>query len=217
MLADEADGVAVIDHDHGAVFFGEIADALKIGDDAVHREDAVGGDQLEAAALGLLQLLFERRHVVVGVAEALGLGEAHAVDDRGVVQRVGDDRVLLRQQRFEQAAIGIEAGGIEDRVLHAEKRRDPRLELLVLFLRAADEAHRGHAVAIAVERLSCRPRPVPHCRRDRDSCWRRNSAPSAPRGDLDLARLLGGDDTLGLVETGGFQTVKFGRQMSDEG
>ena len=42
---------------------------------------------------------------------------------------------------------------VEDRVLHAEEGGDPRLELLVLLLRAADEAHRGHAVAIAVERL----------------------------------------------------------------
>ena len=31
--------------------------------------------------------------------------------------------------------------------------RDRRLELLVQLLRAADEAHRGHAVAVAVERV----------------------------------------------------------------
>ena len=30
-----------------------------------------------------------------------------------------------------------------------------RLELLVHVLRAADEAHRGHAVAVAVERRAC--------------------------------------------------------------
>ncbi len=129
VLADEADRVAVVDHDHGVVLLGQVADALQIGDDAVHREDAVGGDQPEARVCGLLQLRLEVGHVVVGVAVAPRLGEPHAVDDRGVVQRVGDDRVLLRQQRLEQPAIGVEAGGVEDRVLHAEERRDLRLEL----------------------------------------------------------------------------------------
>ena len=43
------------------------------------------------------------------VAVALGLAQADAVDDRGVVQLVGDDRVVLAEQRLEQAAVGIEA------------------------------------------------------------------------------------------------------------
>ena len=36
----------------------------------------------------LLQALLELRHVVVGVAVALRLAQADAVDDAGVVQRV---------------------------------------------------------------------------------------------------------------------------------
>ena len=39
-----------------------------------------------AIGLGLLQLLFEIGHVAVGVAIGLGLAQAHAVDDRGVVE-----------------------------------------------------------------------------------------------------------------------------------
>ena len=89
----------------------------KIGDNAVHRKYAVGRDHLEATALGFLQFFFERRHVIVGVAETFGLGEPHAVDDRGVVERIGDDGVFLAEQSFEQAAIGIETAGIKDRVL----------------------------------------------------------------------------------------------------
>ena len=49
----------------------------------------------------------------------LRLAQPDAVDDAGVVERIGDDRVLLIQQRLEQAAVGIEAGGVEDRVLGA--------------------------------------------------------------------------------------------------
>ena len=42
---------------------------------------------------------------------------------------VGDDRVLRAEERLEQAAVGVEAGAIEDRVLGAEEAREPLLEL----------------------------------------------------------------------------------------
>ena len=152
MRADEADGVAIVDHHHRVVFLGQVADAGEIGDDAVHRKHAIRCDETEACIRSLLQPVFQFAHVVVGVAIAPRLRQPYAVDDRGVVERVGDDCVILGQQRLEQSGIGVEAGGIEDRVLHAEKAGYARLELLVLFLRPADEAHGGHTVAIAVER-----------------------------------------------------------------
>jgi len=76
----------------------------RFGDDAHPGEDAVGGDQLEAAAFSTLQLLLQRHHVV-GVAERHRLREAHAIDDLGMVQGVGDDRVLLAEQRCERPAL----------------------------------------------------------------------------------------------------------------
>ena len=212
MLADETNRMAVIHHDHGTIFLRQIADTAEIGDDAVHREHAIGGDQLEAAAFGLLQLLFQGRHVVVGIAEALCLGEPHAVDDRGMVERIRDNGILFRQQRLEQTAIGIEAGGIEDRRFHAQEGRNPRLELLVLFLRATDEANRGHAVAIAVERLLrglgkllvVGKTEIVVGAEIEDAC-------AAEHGDL--AGLLGGDDTLRLEEAGFFQAGEFVTQV----
>ena len=65
---------------------------------------------------------------------------------------VGDDRVGLVEQRLEHAAVGVETGGEQDRVVLAEMARDRQLELAVQGLRAADEAHRGHAEAECVER-----------------------------------------------------------------
>ncbi len=57
-VAEMAGGVAVVDHDDRAVALGEVADRVELGDVAVHREDAVGGDHLDAARrpVGLLQL-----------------------------------------------------------------------------------------------------------------------------------------------------------------
>ena len=62
-------------------------------------------------------------------------------------------RVLGAEQGLEQPAIGVETGGEEDRVVRAEERGQPRFQRAVQVLRAADEAHARHAVAVAVHRL----------------------------------------------------------------
>ena len=108
------------------------------------------------ASARLLQARLELVEVVVRVAEPARLAETDAVDDARVIERVADHRVLLVEQRLEEAAVGVETGRIEDRVVHPEERGEPRFELLVHGLRAADEAHRGHAVTVAVDRAMCR-------------------------------------------------------------
>ena len=142
LLTHEAHRVAVVHHHHGAVLLGEIADARQIGDIAVHGEDAVGDHELEPCVGGLSQFCFEVRQVRVGVTVTAGLAETDAVNDRGMVQGVADDGVLFAHQRFEDAAVGVEATGIKLRVFHAEKAAELGFQLLVEILGAADEAHR---------------------------------------------------------------------------
>src|SRR6266567_2719494 len=86
---------------------------------------------------------------------SLSFAKANAVDDAGVIKLVADDRVVFTQQRFEQAAVGIEATRIEDRIFHPKEDAQCALEFLVHRLRAADESHRCQAVAVAVEALAC--------------------------------------------------------------
>ena len=152
-LADHAGAVALVDHHHGVVLVGQLVDLVQRADVAVHREDAVGDDDAEAVLLGGLELLLEVGHVGVGVAVALGLAEADAVDDGGVVEGVADDGVLFGEQGFEHAAVGVEAGGVEDGVLGAEELGDLLLELLMQVLAAADEADRGHTEATGIHAL----------------------------------------------------------------
>jgi len=102
--------------------------------------------------LGFLQCVFQRGHVRIRVAMAFGLAQPDAVDNRGVIECIGDDRVFGVQQRFEQAAIGIEAGSIQNRIVLAMEVGNNALEFLVQILRAADKAHRGHTEAMLVQR-----------------------------------------------------------------
>jgi len=150
--AHEADGVAVVDHRQRVIAVGEIADGLEVCNIAIHGEHAVGRDQnfLAAGFPRVLELGFKVFHVVVQIAVALGLAQAHAVDDGRVVQLIRNDRVLRPKQRLKQTAVGVEAGGIEDGVVGACELCDAALELLVDLLRAADEAHRRKAEAPAV-------------------------------------------------------------------
>ena len=84
---------------------------------------------------------------------ALGLAQADAIDDGGMVQGIGDNRILGAEQGLEQAAVGVEAGGVENRVLGAEEIGNGLFQLLVQVLGAADKAYRGHAETAFVERL----------------------------------------------------------------
>jgi hypothetical protein len=70
-----------------------------------------------------------------------------------MIERIRDDGVLLPEQRLEQPAVGLEARGIENDVLLLDIARDRLLEPAVQIRRAADEAHRRHAEAVAVQRL----------------------------------------------------------------
>ena len=119
--AGETGGVALVHHHHGPVLLGQITDIGQVGEMAVHGENAVGDDEAEAGITRFLQSALQRLHVGVAVDVTFGLAEAHAVDDRGVIELVGDDRRVLAQERPEDAAVGVEARGVEDRVLGADE------------------------------------------------------------------------------------------------
>ncbi len=88
------------------------------------------------------------------VDQALGLGQADAVDDRGMIETIGDDGVVRPHEGFENPAIGIETGGVENGVIRAEEGGHLFLKLLVDGEGAADEADRGDSIAPAFDALA---------------------------------------------------------------
>ena len=152
-FAQKSAAVALVHHHQGLVLIGQVADFVELRNRAIHRKRAVGDDNAVARALGrgVLQLLFEVGHVVVQVAVALGLAQAHPVDDAGVVEGVRNNGVALIKERLKHAAVGIEGRRVEDGVLGAQKLGQPGFQFLVNVLGAADEAHRAEAVAVAVD------------------------------------------------------------------
>ena len=91
-------------------FSASVAQPGQRADVAVHGEDAVGDQQLLA---GLIfdagQLFFGVGDVFVAEHQNLCPRQARAVDDRGVVQRIGDDEIVFAQHCRNRARIGRKA------------------------------------------------------------------------------------------------------------
>ena len=166
----------------------------------------------------LLQAVLELVHVGIREAVALGLAEPDAVDDRGVVETVGDDRVVFAEQRLEHAAIGVETGREHDCVRLAQVLGDRLFEFAMQRLRAADEAHRSHAEAELVHRATRRrddvgvvgeTQVIVGAEVDRIAC--------ALRGrDMDAPALRPGQEPLAFREARRLDVVERGADMGEK-
>ena len=145
--------MTLIHHNQCIVFLGQIADLIHRSHITVHREHTIGDDDTEALCLCFLQTFLQFCHVGIRIAVTFGLAEAHAVNDRRVVQRIRDDGILLGEQRFEHATVGIKTGRIQYGVFGLEIVGDGSLQFLVDILRATDKAHARHTEAATVHHL----------------------------------------------------------------
>src|SRR5215831_7554707 len=68
-----------------------------------------------------------------------------------MIQFIGNDRILRVENRFKQAAVGIEAGSVEDCIFGSKEFADAPLELLVDALRSTDEADTCEPISPTVE------------------------------------------------------------------
>ena len=154
-LAHHAGRMALVNHHEGIVFFRQITYLVHWSDIAVHAENAVGDDYAETLGLSEFKAFLQVFHICVGVAITHCLAEPYTIYYGGVVQRVGDYCIVRPEQGLENAAVGIEAGCIENRVLRVEKFADGFFQLLVNVALPADEADGTHSIAAAVHRFLC--------------------------------------------------------------
>ena len=145
-----ASRVAFVNHYECVILLSEVANLLHRSYIAVHREYAVSTDDAETLCLCFLQTLLEFFHIGIGVTISLGLAETYTVDDRGVVECIRDDSVLVGQERSEQTSVSVEACSIQDGIFGLEIVRDSSLQLFVNVLGSADEANRRHAESATV-------------------------------------------------------------------
>jgi hypothetical protein len=128
VTAQHARGVGIVDHHDGAVALSDLDQRGQRSDVAVHREHAVGDQQFVAARA--VQALHDFRRlgrVLVRKDVNLGSRQPAAVDDAGVIQRVGDDVILRPQNRRNRPRVRREAGLKHHARFGMLERRDPPL------------------------------------------------------------------------------------------
>ncbi len=160
---EDAGRVGVVDHHCGTELLGRLDDAGQRRDVAVHREDAVGHDEdqsIRPGRPGLAQDVAQRLDVLVREDLAGSLGEAHPVDDRGVVELVGHDEVALAGDRRDHARVRREARLERQDRLGSLELGELGLELLVQRHRSGDRPDRAGAGSVVLDRLQ-RSRPEP--------------------------------------------------------
>ncbi len=123
------------------MLFSTVTDIGKSRNITVHRKNPVGADKPVPGRCCLHETPFEVVHIGVLVAVPPRFAEPYPVDDRGVVELIGDDCILGTQKRFEHAAVGVETGRVEKCVFGAKEPGDCSLELFVYLLRTADKPH----------------------------------------------------------------------------
>ena len=169
MRAQHAHCMRVIHHHQCVVALRQFTDCRQVGNRAVHRKHAVGCNHAVARALRCAQLLLQVRHVIVAVAQALRLAQAHPVNDRRVIKLVRDNRILSAKQRLKQPAICIPARGVQNGVFCAQKCAQLALQILVQCLRAAYEAHACQPITPLLKRrvrrlhnlrMGCQPKII---------------------------------------------------------
>ena len=120
---------------------------------ALHREDAIGPDQLPRRRCAPLQLRDEIIHIAVpihcGRALRDRLGEANRVDDRRMVERIRGDEVTFAQDAWCERLVGVPGGQKRERRLGADESGERRLERAVDGEGATNEpdARRARSVA----------------------------------------------------------------------
>ena len=80
--------MAVIHHDQGVIFLGQITDLSQFGNISIHGKHAVSDDQPDTGILGIPQALLQLLHVAVSIAQTLRFAQADTINDRGMVKRV---------------------------------------------------------------------------------------------------------------------------------
>ena len=115
--AVHADRMHFIDIGHRAVALGEVADPGQRRDVAVHRIEALAGDQLRPVRTRRDQQFLQMRKVVVAEDLPLAAGLANAFDHRIVVERIRQDQAVR-----DQFCDGRDAGLVRD-IARGEQQR----------------------------------------------------------------------------------------------
>ena len=177
--AVETDAMHLVEIGHGVVGVRDVAEFRDRRDVAIHRIDRLERHQLRRVRIEIAQLAFEIARIVMGEDARLAAAVPDALDHRGVVEFVRQDRAARhpRRQRADRGHVGDIARGEQQRGFLAVQIGEFPLQQHVIVVGAGDVAGAAGAGAATVERLV-------HRRQHRGVLAHAEIVVGAPHGDL---------------------------------
>ena len=150
--AQDADGVGLVGHEHGAREPGRGRQVGQRRPPAVHREDRVGDQEPTAGAVGLVgEYLRSGRRVALGIAGERGPGEGGRVVQAGVTRPVHHHGVAAARKGRQDPQVRHVAGGEDQGGLRAHEAGEVGLQGGMGIGVAGQEPAGARAPAPAVE------------------------------------------------------------------
>ena len=146
-IPDNSGRMRLVHHRKRIVTARHFDEARQIKDVAVHRKDAVRDGETATMLAAERKLAVKVVHVAVSVDEHVRAGKTASVDDRGVVQLVGENGVALTDQRGNRANVRHVARAVDNRRLAPLEVRKRALQANVRRLRAGREPRAARARA----------------------------------------------------------------------
>ena len=168
--------VGVIDHHDGVVLVGDVDNPIQRGNVPIHGEHPVGDHKDAACPLGprLGQPIGQGIDVAVRVDLAPRPGKANPVDDRGMVELIGDDYVLGFNERGDHRQVGGVSRLKRDGPLDPFEPGQRLLQVVVDGHGAGNGPDRPRPDPVPIERPPSPPPPDDRRCPSRDSCWSRS-------------------------------------------
>ena len=152
--SQHARSVRVVHHHDAVVFLGEFAQFRQRRDIAVHRENAVRDDQLLSRKIRvLLQDALAVLHILVLENFDGRFRKPRTIDDRSMIQLVGNDQVFLAKHRSDSSRVGRKTRLKHHAGFHVLKGSNLLLQLDVQSHRAGDRSNRPGAHAVSLHRV----------------------------------------------------------------
>jgi hypothetical protein len=107
ILAQHADGMRVVHHQHGMVRLAEFGNLRQVGNTPLHAEHAIDHDHLTCIGTQVLQDAFEILHVVMPKFERFAKGQTTPIENTGMIEPISNDKIPFLNQGRDGHHIGL--------------------------------------------------------------------------------------------------------------
>ena len=125
IFAQHADGMRVVHHQHRMMCLAQLGNLRQVGNTPLHAEHAIDHDHLPCIGAQMLQDAFEILHVVMPKFKCFAKGQTTSIENTGMIEPIGNDKIPLLDQGRNGPHIGLIASAEEQSRFALHELRQP--------------------------------------------------------------------------------------------